>query len=582
MAIKNEIVFDATDRTGRAFASIKNAIADIAESGQKAQGSMGRFLQLSPRVIALGTATAGAAAVMRGIYQNSEELKGAASKLGVAWDSLMSSMAKSEAVTKVADGMKTLAENMTLLADKPKEVATFANDSVLTLSKGIEKLQDQIATKSNYGDMAFWLPSVSELHTQLDALTAEVVKKSIEANELISDLRKRGLDPTEFVQLNDAAWASIIFRSEKAFAEMKKQENDAKKHKEDVLKAYEKVFAESLDEQSKLSIKYAADSIDAVSILEFDKKPATKKRVNEILLRLDQEYLDASAKLVANSPPAPDASQIDKNKSKLDFLGGDTRAAKAQEQLAGLIESLRTEEQVIADSYAQRQFIIESAFQEGAIPSLQEYNDLSTQLWAENEANKTRISEEGIKARHDLAIASNDAMFDLAADGLGALSSLFAQGGKKAFEISKALAIGQTIISTYAAAQKAYESQLSIPDPSAPARAAVAAGIAIVSGLARVAAISNTSYGSRSASATGGGSSGSGGGGSPSGSPSSPASSQSQPQQQTPIVIQVNVNGSILTDTEFNEVLRENLAEFFNKDGVLIQQNSAQARAIAA
>lgn len=580
MAIKNEIEFDAKDRTGRAFALIKMGISDIAESGKKAQGSMGAFLKLTPQMIALGSATAVVGAVMRGVYKNSDELKGSASKLGVAWDSLMSSMAKSEVVTDAAAAMDTLSEKITLLADKPRAAATMATDSVIELSKGIGKLKDNIATKSNYGSMAFWLPSVSELHVRLNALTAEVVKKSIETNNFISQLRKEGLDPTEFVQLNDAAWNSIIFQSEKAFAEIKKQENDAKKHKEDVLKAYDKVFLDSLDQQSKLSIEYAQSAIDAVSILEFDKKPATKKRVNEILLRLDQDYLDASAALVAKNPEgpsSPDSAQLDKNKSSLDFLGGDTRTAKAQEQLANLIESLRTEEQVISDSYAERQFIIESAFQEGAIPTLQEFNDLSTQLWAENEANKTAILEDGIKARHDLSIASNDAMFNLASDGLGALASLFAQGGKRAFEISKALAIGQTIISTYAAAQKAYESQLTIPDPSAPARAAVAAGIAVVSGLARVAAISKTSYGSKSSGAAGGGSSGSSGGGTSSPTAPTTAGVQPQQQQQTPVVFHISFNGAVL-GTDVKQIVVDAMTDFVDKDGVFMKENSAQMR----
>ena len=58
--------------------------------------------------------------------------------------------------------------------------------------------------------------------------------------------------------------------------------------------------------------------------------------------------------------------------------------------------------------------------------------------------------------------------------------------------------MAQAIIDTYAAAQGAYKSQMTIPDPSAPVRAAVAAGIAIAQGLARVAAISKTQFSSTS------------------------------------------------------------------------------------
>jgi len=91
---------------------------------------------------------------------------------------------------------------------------------------------------------------------------------------------------------------------------------------------------------------------------------------------------------------------------------------------------------------------------------------------------------------------------DLATDSaLGIISSLKElnsiydttnkEAAQKAFNRQKALNIGETIISTYSTAQKAYASQFTpIPTPDSPARGAIAAGIAIAGGLARVAAIS--------------------------------------------------------------------------------------------
>ena len=55
--------------------------------------------------------------------------------------------------------------------------------------------------------------------------------------------------------------------------------------------------------------------------------------------------------------------------------------------------------------------------------------------------------------------------------------------------VGKGLAIAGTLISTYAAAQKAYESQFNLPLLDAPVRAAIAAAAAVVQGLAQVAAI---------------------------------------------------------------------------------------------
>jgi hypothetical protein len=75
----------------------------------------------------------------------------------------------------------------------------------------------------------------------------------------------------------------------------------------------------------------------------------------------------------------------------------------------------------------------------------------------------------------------------------------------------KAISASLTLIDTYVAAQKAYASQMSVPSLDAPIRAAIAAGVAVASGLARVAAILrvDTSGGSVTATASGGGGGGS-------------------------------------------------------------------------
>jgi len=92
---------------------------------------------------------------------------------------------------------------------------------------------------------------------------------------------------------------------------------------------------------------------------------------------------------------------------------------------------------------------------------------------------------------------------------LGNLSSLFAGNSEKsqrrAFEINKKMSMAQTLIETFSAAQGAYRSQMAIPDPSAPVRAAIAAAAAIASGLLRVQQISKQQFQSPSAGGGGGG-----------------------------------------------------------------------------
>jgi hypothetical protein len=88
------------------------------------------------------------------------------------------------------------------------------------------------------------------------------------------------------------------------------------------------------------------------------------------------------------------------------------------------------------------------------------------------------------------------------------------ESAKKAFNRNKAISIAETLVNTYMAAQKAYASQIIPLDPTSVIRAQIAAGIAVASGLAKVAAIKSTQFtGGGGGGSASGGSIGGGGGG---------------------------------------------------------------------
>jgi hypothetical protein len=90
--------------------------------------------------------------------------------------------------------------------------------------------------------------------------------------------------------------------------------------------------------------------------------------------------------------------------------------------------------------------------------------------------------------------------FSILTDLMDAFTSNQTKQSEGYFKTQKAFNIAKTLIDTYYAAQLAYNSQfLPIPDPSSIVRGAVAAGVAIASGLARVAAISRTKFSPNSA-----------------------------------------------------------------------------------
>ena len=120
------------------------------------------------------------------------------------------------------------------------------------------------------------------------------------------------------------------------------------------------------------------------------------------------------------------------------------------------------------------------------------------------------------KANRAAKIDEEDHSFKVQAtlDGLSAIASITELFGKKseaaakkAFQVQKAVNIATALITTYQSATSAYASQFTpFPTPDSPIRGGIAAGIAVATGLANVAKISQQKF-------EGGGSVGGGGGG---------------------------------------------------------------------
>ena len=68
--------------------------------------------------------------------------------------------------------------------------------------------------------------------------------------------------------------------------------------------------------------------------------------------------------------------------------------------------------------------------------------------------------------------------------------------------------MAQAVIETIQAAQSAYASQMAIATPDAPIRAAIAAGLALAAGVARVRKIEQTPFEAKGGDAGGGGNAG--------------------------------------------------------------------------
>ena len=216
------------------------------------------------------------------------------------------------------------------------------------------------------------------------------------------------------------------------------------------------------------------------------------KRRSAIITKYDNEAIAAYNKVV------------EENKAKLKEtndaeLQAAEDAKKAKEDLGkqqGAAFSANVKELLSSDGYTydQKQEILDkdAAFLNTSLALSQYGEEERTRLLNENSEARRTIDEK--EKEHKLA------NLDLVANAADAASDLI---GKNTL-VGKSLAIASATISTYEGAQKAYTSQMSVPDVSAPVRAAIAAGIAIVQGLARVKAILSVKVPTKSGGGAGG------------------------------------------------------------------------------
>lgn len=124
----------------------------------------------------------------------------------------------------------------------------------------------------------------------------------------------------------------------------------------------------------------------------------------------------------------------------------------------------------------------------------QDYAMSATDIELQKSQRAADIQAQRIQKERELLVNGSQTI-------LGDLSALAAasegkseESRKRAFNQQKALAIASTVIGTYDSAQRAYTSQLIPGDPTSPIRATIAAGIAVASGLIRLAVIQKQKF----------------------------------------------------------------------------------------
>jgi hypothetical protein len=234
-----------------------------------------------------------------------------------------------------------------------------------------------------------------------------------------------------------------------------------------------------------------------------DVNDATKVYNNE---RNKQLVLDSQSLATAEEVRSTLEKQT-KAQKELNQAQEPTKAEKLKAQLklrnSILSESFKLAEKSTKESEERkatfernaREVRIERAFQD-----IEDYKKkVEEEIKIEEEAAKKK-EEIRLKEIEDQKNAAEQRM-QIAANGfavIGQLADAFAgkseEQQRKAFEINKQASIAQAIVETIGAAQSAYASQMAIKTPDAPIRAAIAAAVAIASGIARVRKIEQTQF----------------------------------------------------------------------------------------
>ena len=352
-----------------------------------------------------------------------------------------------------------------------------AFESVKATTKGIKGLDLALKTAS-FGIAILVIQSVIQLYDELvqsEEEEAEALKKATDARkEYVAELRNVA-DALDKEQKARSGGTNSIKRE---IAELEASGAASSK-------IYEK--RKALLQQEKLDLIRRKEFL-------FDDAEAQQD--------IGQQILDKESELraldLANQKSNNDKKKEDAKKAAQDRFDILNRENQRREEALRIHEEnvARIAKEARAQSISDAQAI--AAFEQEE--DMRAFNAELDRLKKQKEAGeaKDKIRKEDLEKERNYRQQLQDLATDSALGTISALKELNSiydannkEAAQKAFNRQKALNIGETIISTYSTAQKAYASQFTpVPTPDSPARGAIAAGIAIAGGLARIAAIS--------------------------------------------------------------------------------------------
>jgi hypothetical protein len=350
-----------------------------------------------------------------------------------------------------------------------------AFESVKATTAGIKGLDLALKTAA-FGIAILVIQSVIKLYDEL----VQSEEEEAEALKAATEAKKKYIDETR-------AAADAIDKERKARSEGA----NALKREVAELEASGAASGQVYAKRKELIEKEKLDLIAKQAFL-FDDAEAQKEIAQQIL---DKES-ELRALNLSNQKSNNDKRKANSAKAaqdRFDILNRENQrreeALKTHEDNVNRIAK-EAREKRIADTIAIAQFE-QDADMEAFNAELDRLKKQKEAAEAKDKLRKEDLDKEKAYRQQLQDLATDSALGTISA--LKELNAIFdadnKEAAQKAFNRNKALSIAETLVSTYVAAQKAYASQLTLT-PDSPIRAAIAAGVAVAGGLARVAAIS--------------------------------------------------------------------------------------------
>lgn len=487
------------------IAAVTNVIGGLASGFQAAQGAMALFgtenEDLQKALLRVQAAMA--------ITQGLQGLAGMADSLGVVSNLLKSSTVGTyllAAAQKVYNaimaanpiglliaGLTALVGLIALVVNSMEDENEAQKQVIAAREREIEVMDSQMAKFKEEADFRRQL-------AQAQGKSAEEILKQ---NKLLNEQEGKQLsDRIQLLRKNIYARIELFkTSSDDEIAELQKKNDEDFKIIAESSKRQRELLRTNVLEQAKFDEEQRKKAEEKAKEADAKAKERAKKKADDDLAAAEK-WRQEQQKFIQY--------EIDALNNKF----GEAEQIIAEQELATKIAlGHATPEEIEAwNSYKLKQ---QQDYNNAVDAELKRLSDLqnkrreeeNAKIQAEFEAEKKRRAEElAIRKRNaDFAIKATLESLTVAQQLTDAFAGKSIESQKKAFNIKKTASIAQATIETYLSAQSAFASQVVPGDVTSPIRGAVAAGLAIASGLARVAVIAKQKF---EAPSTGGGAGG--------------------------------------------------------------------------